>query len=60
MTPGYFYPPHFWLWTAVTHAFMEVHFWEVLVDLAVIALAGKLLEPLWGALEVDRKRVTRF
>jgi hypothetical protein len=33
---------------------MEVHWWEVLVDLITIVLvAGKLLEPLWGAIEVS-------
>ena len=32
---------------------MEVHWWEVLVDVITIVLvAGKLLEPLWGAIEV--------
>ena len=31
---------------------MEVHIWEVIVDVFVIFLVGKLLEPLWGALEM--------
>jgi hypothetical protein len=52
VTPGYFWPPHFWIWTAFTHCFLEIHFWEVLIDLVVLALVGKLLEPLWGALEM--------
>ena len=29
VTPGYFNPPHFWFWTALTHCFLEIHFWEV-------------------------------
>ena len=52
VTPGYFWPPHFWLWTAFTHCFLEIHWWEVLVDIVTIVLVGKLLEPLWGTLEM--------
>lgn len=52
MTPGYFWPPHFYLWTAFTHCFLEIHWWEVVVDIITIVLVGKLLEPLWGALEM--------
>merc|ERR1719461_2201162 len=52
VTPGYFNPPHFWLWTALTHCFLEIHFWEVVVDVFTLVLVGKLIEPLWGALEM--------
>jgi len=52
VTPGYFNPPHFWLWTAATHCFLEIHFWEVVVDIFTLVLVGKLIEPLWGALEM--------
>lgn len=52
VTPGYFNPPHFWLWTAFTHCFLEIHFWEVIVDIFTLVLVGKLIEPLWGALEM--------
>ena len=52
VTPGYFWPPHFWIWTAFTHCFLEVHLLEVVLDLVILALVGKLLEPLWGALEM--------
>merc|ERR1719295_889890 len=52
VTPGYFNPPHFWLWTALTHCFLEIHFWEVVVDIFTLVLVGKLIEPLWGALEM--------
>eukprot|EP00088_Acartia_fossae_P021424 TRINITY_DN22882_c0_g1_i1.p1 TRINITY_DN22882_c0_g1~~TRINITY_DN22882_c0_g1_i1.p1 ORF type:complete len:361 (-),score=22.62 TRINITY_DN22882_c0_g1_i1:49-1131(-) len=52
VTPGYFNPPHFWIWTALTHCFLEIHFWEVVVDLFTVVLVGKLIEPLWGALEM--------
>ena len=52
VTPEKFWPPHFWIWTAFTHCFLEVHFWLVIIDIAVIVLVGKLLEPLWGAIEM--------
>lgn len=52
VTPGYFNPPHFWVWTAFTHCFLEIHFWEVVVDIVTLILVGKLIEPLWGALEM--------
>jgi len=52
VTPGYFNPPHFWIWTALSHCFLEIHFWEVLVDIFTVVLVGKLIEPLWGALEM--------
>jgi len=52
VTPGYFNPPHFWIWTALTHCFLEIHFWEVLIDITTVVLVGKLIEPLWGALEM--------
>jgi len=52
VTPGYFNPPHFWIWTALSHCFLEIHFWEVAVDIFTVVLVGKLIEPLWGALEM--------
>jgi hypothetical protein len=38
VTPGYFWPPHFWLWTAFTHCFLEIHWWEVVVDVVTVVL----------------------
>ena len=52
VTPGYVLPPNFWVWTYLTHSFMEFHIWNVIVDISVLVLYGKLLEPLWGALEM--------
>ena len=52
VTPGHVLPPNFWVWTYFTHCFIEVHIWVVLVDFGVVVLYGKLLEPLWGALEM--------
>lgn len=52
VTPGYILPSTFWIWTAFTFCFLEIHFWEVCVDAITVGLCGKLIEPLWGALEM--------
>ena len=52
LNPHNVMPPNFWIWTYFTHCHLEMHFWIVLVNIAVIILYGKLLEPLWGALEM--------
>ena len=44
--------PNFAFWTYITHSFVETHIWIVVVDIGVVILYGKLLEPLWGALEM--------
>jgi len=50
--PGLFFPPKFRIWTFATHSFMETHWWHALVDIVIINLYGKLLEPLWGTIEM--------
>lgn len=52
VVPGYVLPPNFWVWTLVTHGFLQQRLWLVIIDVAVVILAGKLLEPLWGAMEM--------
>lgn len=52
VTPGYLMPPTFWIWTIFTFCFIELHFWEVLVDLITVGLCGKLIEPSWGGMEM--------
>nr|CAG4638467.1 EOG090X06Q3 [Cyclestheria hislopi] len=52
VTPGYVFPPAFWIWTLFTHCFVEFHIWEVCVDIVTVGLCGKLIEPLWGKLEM--------
>ncbi|XP_054276288.1 transmembrane protein 115-like [Macrosteles quadrilineatus] len=52
VTPGFLLPPVFWIWTAFTFCFLEIHFWEVCVDIITVGLCGKLIEPLWGAFEM--------
>ncbi|XP_066997073.2 transmembrane protein 115 [Anabrus simplex] len=50
VTPGF--PLVSWIWTSFTFCFLELHFWEVCVDIITVGLCGKLIEPLWGALEM--------
>lgn len=52
VTPGYLFPPNFWVWTLVTHGVVEQHIWGVVVNVGTIMTCGRLLEPLWGALEL--------
>lgn len=52
VTPGYIIPPSFWIWTAFTHAFFENRIWMVIADIITVGLCGKLIEPLWGAIEM--------
>ncbi|XP_022107252.1 transmembrane protein 115-like [Acanthaster planci] len=52
VTPGLIFPPSFRIWTLFTHPFVEVHLWFVIIDIAFILVAGKLIEPLFGALEM--------
>lgn len=50
--PGNVLPPNFWYWTYLTHSVIEAHIWNVIIDVVVVVLYGKLLEPLWGAKEM--------
>ncbi|XP_053958033.1 transmembrane protein 115 [Anastrepha ludens] len=53
VTPGKILPnAEFWIWTAFTFCFIEMHWWEVLVDVVTVGLCGKMLEPLWGQIEM--------
>lgn len=52
VTPGYFVPPSFRIWTAFTFCFLETHIWNVCVDIIMIGLCGKVIEPLWGPFEI--------
>lgn len=52
VTPGYILPPSFHVWTLFTNPFLEIHLWEVVVDIVTVGLCGKLIEPLWGAKEM--------
>ncbi|XP_061830477.1 transmembrane protein 115 [Nerophis lumbriciformis] len=52
ITPGYLFPPNFWVWTLVTHGLVEQHVWGVAANVGTVMACGRLLEPLWGALEL--------
>lgn len=52
VTPGFIIPPNFWVWTAFTHCYLETRLWLLLADVITVGLCGKLLEPLWGAMEM--------
>ncbi|KAL5281849.1 TMEM115 family protein [Megaselia abdita] len=53
--PGFMSPPTFSIWTTVTFCFIELHWYEVVVDFVSLSLCAKLLEPLWG-----RKEMLKF
>lgn len=52
VTPGYLLPPSFQLWSTFTFWFLEIHLWEVIIDIVTVGLCGKLIEPLWGQVEM--------
>uniref|UniRef100_A0A8C3AGE2 Transmembrane protein 115 n=1 Tax=Cyclopterus lumpus TaxID=8103 RepID=A0A8C3AGE2_CYCLU len=52
VTPGYLFPPNFWVWTLATHGVVEQHVWGVAANVGTVMACGRLLEPLWGALEL--------
>ncbi|XP_053603212.1 transmembrane protein 115 [Plodia interpunctella] len=52
VTPGYLLPPSFQLWCTFTFWFLEIHLWEVVIDIITVGLCGKLIEPLWGQMEM--------
>lgn len=49
--PGKLLPPNFYLWTLVTHSFIEFNIVELFADWFIILLYSKMLEPLWGSIE---------
>ncbi|CAF0756152.1 unnamed protein product [Adineta ricciae] len=52
--PGRVMPPNFWIWTFVTHSFIELHIWHTIIDVIVVFLYSKMIEPLWGTKELLR------
>ncbi|KAM6976754.1 transmembrane protein 115 [Aplochiton taeniatus] len=52
VTPGYLFPPNFWVWTLLTHGVVEEHVWGLAANVGTVMACGRLLEPLWGALEL--------
>lgn len=52
MIPGNLLPSTFAIWTAFTFCFLEIHVWEVLIDIVCVTLCLKLIEPLWDQIQV--------
>lgn len=38
--------------TFVTHSFIELHIWHTIIDVIVVFLYSKMIEPLWGTREL--------
>lgn len=38
--------------TFVTHSFIELHIWHTIIDVVVVFLYSKMIEPLWGTKEL--------
>jgi membrane associated rhomboid family serine protease len=51
VVPGKLLPPNFFLWTLITHSFIEYRIIELITDWFIILLYSKMLEPLWGTIE---------
>lgn len=45
-------PSTFAIWTAFTFCFLEIHIWEVIIDIVCVTLCLKLIEPLWDQLQI--------
>ena len=50
--PGEFFPPNFKIWTILTHAFVEMHIWNLISNIFILYLYYQLLAPLWGMFEM--------
>lgn len=54
VVPGKLLPPNLYIWTLITHSFVEFRFVELLADWFILLLFTKMLEPMWGRLECVR------
>lgn len=50
--PAYVLPPNLWIWTLITHSFLQSHILLVLVDLSVVFYTGIFLEPAYKPLKL--------
>lgn len=48
ITPGHLIPPNFWIWTVVTHQFVESNFILFSSNCVVLLFSVKFLESIWG------------
>ncbi len=49
--PGNLLPPNYYVWTLLSHSFIEYRLLELIFDWFIILLYTKMLEPLWGIYE---------
>lgn len=57
ISPGDLLIPYNWLWTGLsilTYPFIELYFYQVLIDIIVVTLSCTLIDPLWGRRELVR------
>ena len=57
ISPGDLLIPYNWLWTGLsilTYPFVELYFYQVLIDIIVVTLSCTLIDPLWGRKELFR------
>lgn len=55
LTPGHILSPRYWFWSAVsmlTYPFIELYFYQVVIDVIVVSLSTTLIDPLWGKKEL--------
>lgn len=53
VTPALLFPPSLLGFATIfTFCFIELYLWEVLLDIFIVGLYGKLIEPLWGQMEM--------
>ncbi len=45
-------PSIFFSRTFITHSFIELHIWHTIIDIIVVFLYSKMIEPLWGTKEL--------
>lgn len=57
ISPGSLLIPYNWLWTGLsvmTYYFIELYFYQVVMDIVVLTLSTTLIDPLWGRIELYR------
>jgi len=51
LNAGYTVPPYFYVWNIVTSGFYERSLLVGIMDIVLLLLSGKFLEPIWGSKE---------
>nr|CAB3267031.1 transmembrane protein 115-like [Phallusia mammillata] len=50
ITPGNLIPPNFWIWTIVTHQFLEVNFVGLIFGCLVLVFSSRSFEQTWNVI----------